>query len=81
MYDKKYKLRYLPLFYEDLNEKITYIVEKLKIPKLPVTCWIKLRKPYWTGFRWQNPLNHIIPFGNGNMPITASMLIILQFIM
>ena len=44
MYDKKYKLRYLPLFYEDLNEKITYIVEKLKIPKLPVTCWIKLRK-------------------------------------
>lgn len=30
MYDKKYKLRYLPLFYEDLDEKITYIAEKLK---------------------------------------------------
>ena len=33
MYDKKYRLRYLPLFYEDLDEKITYIAEKLKNPK------------------------------------------------
>ena len=33
MYDKKYKLRYLPLFYEDLDEKIMYIAEKLKNPK------------------------------------------------
>ena len=28
MYDKRYRLRYLPLFYEDLDEKITYIAEK-----------------------------------------------------
>ena len=33
MLSKKYRLSYLPLFYEDLNEKITYIVEKLKNPK------------------------------------------------
>ncbi len=33
MLSKKYRLRYLPLFYEDLDEKITYIVEKLKNPK------------------------------------------------
>lgn len=33
MYDKKYRLRYLPLFYEDLDEKVTYIVEKLKNPE------------------------------------------------
>ena len=33
MYDKKYRLRYLPLFYGDLDEKITYIAEKLKNPK------------------------------------------------
>ena len=33
MLSKKYKLRYLPLFYEDLDEKITYIIEKLKNPK------------------------------------------------
>ena len=33
MISKKYRLSYLPLFYEDLNEKITYIVEKRKNPK------------------------------------------------
>lgn len=33
MLSKKYKLRYLPLFYEDLDEKVTYIAEKLKNPK------------------------------------------------
>ncbi len=29
MADNKYTLRYLPLFYEDLEEKIVYIAEKL----------------------------------------------------
>ena len=29
MTDKKYKLRYLPLFYEDLEQKVVYIAEKL----------------------------------------------------
>ena len=33
MFSKKYRLSYLPLFYEDLDEKITYIAEKLKNPK------------------------------------------------
>ena len=33
MLSKKYRLSYLPLFYEDINEKLTYIVEKLKNPK------------------------------------------------
>ena len=33
MLSKKYRLSYLPLFYEDLDEKITYIVERLKNPK------------------------------------------------
>lgn len=33
MLSKKYRLRYLPLFYEDLEEKVTYIAEKLKNPK------------------------------------------------
>lgn len=33
MLSKKYRLSYLPLFYEDLDEKTTYIVEKLKNPK------------------------------------------------
>ncbi len=33
MRSEKYRLRYLPLFYEDLDEKITYIAEELKNPK------------------------------------------------
>lgn len=33
MTDKKYKLRYLPLFYEDLEQKVVYIAEKLQNPK------------------------------------------------
>ncbi len=33
MLSKKYRLRYLPLFYEELDQKLTYITEKLKNPK------------------------------------------------
>lgn len=33
MPSKKYRLSYLPLFYEELDEKVTYIAEKLKNPK------------------------------------------------
>ena len=33
MPSKKYRLSYLPLFYEDLDEKVTYITEALKNPK------------------------------------------------
>ena len=33
MLSKKYRLSYLPLFYEDLDEKITYIAGTLKNPK------------------------------------------------
>ncbi|MDD6058539.1 MAG: hypothetical protein PUB98_09845, partial [Clostridiales bacterium] len=33
MLSKKYRLSYLPLFYEELDEKVTYIEEKLKNPK------------------------------------------------
>ena len=31
--DNEYELRYLPLFYEDMYEKITYIREKLLNPE------------------------------------------------
>lgn len=31
--DNEYELRYLPLFYEDMYEKVTYIREKLLNPK------------------------------------------------
>lgn len=44
MYDKKYRLRYLPLFYEELDEKITYIAEKLKNPKAASDLLDKVEK-------------------------------------
>lgn len=44
MYDEKYRLRYLPLFYEDLDEKITYIAEKLKNPKAASDLLDKVEK-------------------------------------
>ena len=33
MNDKKYKLRYLPVFYEDLEQKVMYIAETLQNQK------------------------------------------------
>lgn len=33
MTDKTYRLRYLPLFYDDLEQKVTYILEKLENPQ------------------------------------------------
>lgn len=33
MADTKYKLRYLPLFYEDLEQKVVYIAENLENEK------------------------------------------------
>ena len=33
MLSKKYRLSYLPLFYEDLDERVTYIVEALRNPE------------------------------------------------
>lgn len=33
MQNKTYELRYLPLFYEDLLQKVTYIEEQLHNPK------------------------------------------------
>ena len=33
MADTKYILRYLPLFYEELEEKVVYIAETLKNPQ------------------------------------------------
>lgn len=44
MYDKRYRLRYLPLFYEDLDEKIMYIAEKLKNPKAASDLLDKVEK-------------------------------------
>lgn len=43
MPNRKYTLSYLPIFYEDLDEKVTYISEKLKNPEAAndLIYWIK----------------------------------------
>ena len=33
MFDKTYKLRYLPLFFQDLEEKLAYIAFDLQAPE------------------------------------------------
>lgn len=33
MANNSYRLRYLPLFYTDLEEKVTYIADKLRNPQ------------------------------------------------
>ena len=33
MFDTKYKLRYLPIFYEDLEQRVVYIAEKIGNPQ------------------------------------------------
>lgn len=33
MFDRKYRLSYLPVFYEDLREKVMYIAEVLRNPQ------------------------------------------------
>ena len=49
MLSKKYRLSYLPLFYEDLDEKITYIVEKLKNPKAANDLIMEIRRFLYNG--------------------------------
>ena len=75
MLSKKYRLRYLPLFYEDLDEKVAYILEKLKNPKAAndlldkVEAAIMERLPPYL----INHLKHIILSENVDMLITAFM--------
>lgn len=48
MLSKKYRLRYLPHFYEDLDEKLTYIAEKLENPKAANDLLDKVEKAILT---------------------------------
>ena len=56
MLNKKYRLRYLPLFYEDLDEKVTYILEKLKNPKAANDLIMEVRRFFYNG---QNRYNMV----------------------
>ncbi|WP_418751109.1 hypothetical protein [Frisingicoccus sp.] len=60
MADTKYILRYLPLFYEELEEKVVYIAEKLMNPQAANDLLDMVETQYWNGCRVQKPLNPII---------------------
>ncbi|XCP86869.1 type II toxin-antitoxin system RelE/ParE family toxin [Roseburia hominis] len=44
MPNKKYRLNYLPLFYEDLDDKVSYITYKLKNPQAANALLDKVEK-------------------------------------
>ena len=70
---KKYSLRYLPLFYEDLDEKVTYILEKLKNPKAANDLLDKVEAAIMERLPVAEYLKHIILFENADTLITAFM--------
>lgn len=49
MLSKKYSPRYLPLFYEDLDEKVTYILGRLKNPKAANDLIMEVRRFLYNG--------------------------------
>ena len=46
MLDEKYELRYLPLFYEELDGDTSYIALALEIPMQQIISWTRLQKRY-----------------------------------
>lgn len=47
MADTNYVLRYLPLFYQDLEEKVVYITEKLKNPQAAIDLLEEVEAAVW----------------------------------
>lgn len=60
MSDSKYVLRYLPKFYEDLENKTMYIAEKLQNPQAAHELIDAVEKQYSKGKRMQKLLKDII---------------------
>ena len=73
MLSKKYRLRYLPLFYEDLDEKVTYILEKLKNPKAANDLLDRVEAAIMERLPVAESFDHIILSENVDMFITAFM--------
>ena len=69
---KKYKLSFLPLFEQDLNEIVDYITQIFRIP-VPQNVWSTISKPQFINV-WR-PLWHLlhsVPQRNGRTHITES---------
>lgn len=67
-------MRYLPLFYEDLEEKVTYIAEKLKNPKVAndllgkMEAVIMERLPMAESFEYTNGYRAVEFAGSNDYP-------------
>lgn len=60
MYNNNYRLSYLPLFYRDLEDKVTYMAKDLKNPRAANQLLDKVEKLFWRDCLWQRHLNLII---------------------
>ena len=46
MANNSYRLRYLPLFYTDLEEKVTYIADKLRNPQAAILARVDVAESF-----------------------------------
>ena len=73
MTDKKYKLRFLPLFEQDLNDTVDYISLKLKNPKAARDFVNEVQAAIRKRQACPKVLSLITPRRNADTPITAFM--------
>ena len=73
MADKKYKLRFLPLFEQDLNDTVDYISLKLKNPGAAQKLVNEIQSAIRKNRRVRKVLNLITPKRNTNTHITVFM--------
>lgn len=78
MNEKHYKLRFLPLFEEDLNEIVDYITHRLKTQS-PQTHWFLMcRRRSGTAFPAQKHLNSITRQRSGSIRTIESLSAIIR---
>ena len=73
MPDTKYKLRYLPLFYEDLERKVICITEELHNQKAVNDLLDTVENAIWNDYWLRNHLKYITLSEKENIHIIESM--------
>ena len=72
MNGKHYKLRFLPLFEDDLSEIVDYIAYRLKNPIAADQLVMPFRRPSGSAPPVRKPLSRIIRQRSGNIRTTGS---------
>ena len=81
MIGKRYELRILPLFEDDLNEIVDYITYRLRNPIAAESWWMMWKRPLRSGGAARRLLNRTPHPANESTRITASRYAILRFSM